>query len=158
MLNRDNLTKLARYLATLPDDYEAFDMELFFSGPSDYVEVDYARKNGGVDKCGAVACAVGHGPSAGILVPDHLILGGIYVSWSGYVREFFIETYGRGAEAALAFGWMFDDAWTEVDNTPKGAAKRILWLLEHGIDAIPLDDENLFVSEKLVDLYKDMVL
>ena len=31
------------------------------------------------------------------------------------------------------FRWFFSDDWTEIDNTPTGAAARIEWYLQHGL-------------------------
>jgi len=141
-MRKDNLLKLAAYLDTLPDDYASFAMQTFF-GLSAYelapemTEREYALKNGGVGACGAVACAVGHGPSAGFLFPEDLLdhLGCHAVNWSGYTDRFFIEDYADASGDDLAtaqFEWMFSSGWSHCDNTPKGAAKRIRWLVNGG--------------------------
>ena len=142
-LNKPNLLQLAAYLETLPADYESFEMGTFF-GLGSYawlyadadVEHRYGRHNGGVDKCGAVACAVGHGPSAGFLVPDHLFHVNGRVNWTQYLDEFFIEGYHNSVNEddpeVLAFYWMFGDDWKHVDNTAAGAAARIRYLVNGG--------------------------
>ena len=133
--HRANLAKLAAYLDTLPDDYEAFEMRTFFGAARNIqadpdVEADYGLHNGGVDKCGAVACAIGHGPSAGILLPPALISDLTKrVNWWGYIDRFFIP---ESRETEYAFAWMFGADWSLVDNTPRGAAKRIRFYLQNG--------------------------
>lgn len=65
---RENLTKLADHLASLPRGYEHFRMYTFFSG---WIYFDEKRTRdkvkAGPAECGSVACAIGHGPAAGIL-------------------------------------------------------------------------------------------
>ena len=107
-----NLIKLSAYLKTVEDD---FDMKHF----NQYNQ--HACKNA----CGTSACAVGHGPSAGIEpLKDE--------SWIKYSKRVFIEFTGN-EPAELAWEWCFSDEWSEVDNTASGAARRIDYLLEHGL-------------------------
>lgn len=65
-INRSNCKKLAAYLLTLPAETESFGMEDFFDGDTDE-ELLYAET--GKHQCGTSACAVGHGPAAGVPVP-----------------------------------------------------------------------------------------
>lgn len=64
---RSNLKKLSAYLRTLPRACEHFDMGTYYrveGGGSPYpYEVPRDMP------CGTVACAVGHGPAAGVKVP-----------------------------------------------------------------------------------------
>lgn len=136
-MNRKNLRKLATYLGNLPRNYDAFEMEIFFSGTSREAENEYAERNGGVGACGAVACAVGHGPSAGILFPpaseeselwilsNHNPLPELIPDWTEYSKLNFINNSENPGE----WEWCFGGGWTHVDNTPQGAAARIRWLL-----------------------------
>lgn len=133
--HRNRLMKLATYLDTLPKDYKEFDMDSYFANKDDdeksALEREYALHNGGVSKCGTSACAVGHGPSAGILVPDHLIekgwAGHWLIDWEAYSQKF----CGRDM---LLFNWMFGSYWSEVDNHHYGAAARIKYvLMDHDI-------------------------
>jgi hypothetical protein len=71
--------------------------------------------------CGTVACAVGHGPFYGIPKQAH-------EGWSVYAYRAF------GA-AGWLYGWLFNGAWLDRDNTARGAAKRIQIALEHGVPA-----------------------
>lgn len=70
--------------------------------------------------CGTVACAVGHGPLAGIAPLED-------ESWFEYSKRVFGAPYGS------LFRWLFDDNWANVDDTATGAAARIRYYLEHGI-------------------------
>jgi hypothetical protein len=110
--HRDNLLKLAAYLETLPDNYEQFDMsEYMLDRDGDYWETlgpDERSK----PSCGTVACAVGHGPSAGIRIYGDL-------DWADYAERVF------GKICLDEFQYMFGSEWSNYDNTPKGAAARI---------------------------------
>jgi len=131
---RVNLDKLALYLEGLPKDYKDFQMSEYFavSGPKGYterklIETEYALKNGGVGKCGAVACAIGHGPSAGILfkASEFREDNGLYIaSWELYCENFC-------GNASNEWRWMFGGNWSIWDNTPAGAAARIRYTLRH---------------------------
>jgi len=164
MLHRENLAKLADYLATLPDDYAAFEMQVYLQKAHSLygwdsldpdVEKNYALHNGGVDKCGAVACAVGHGPSAGIYVPEEMIHGG-RIRWHSYIDRFFLDGYADsdGEEPVdVAHRWMFGSNWSTFDNTPKGAALRIRYLLDG--KPVPHDFGDFGPTAEHVDLYTD---
>jgi len=153
-MNRDNLAKLATYLESLPADYAAFGMMSYFTearteyaGHSSWDEIEahdrkwlesevkYARENGGVGQCGAVACAVGHGPSAGILFDsDDLFYASGKPSWDNYTQAKFVDVDSQ------EFAWLFSGSWWRVDNTPRGAAARIRYLLDG--KEIPVDKEG----------------
>lgn len=144
-VNVENCERLAAYLESLPEDYEHFGMAAFIY-PSDPDEVvRYAKKNGGVYSCGTAACAVGHGPAAGILFPEE----GKY--WTHTYAAFYPD--GRGGRAQFSreervvpdwstysglfvdtredelWDWCFGPYWSRVDDTPHGAAKRIRYML-----------------------------
>lgn len=107
--HKANLLKLADYLATLPDDYEKFDMQDYMlDSEGDIIWITTQNK----PSCGTVACAVGHGPAAGIRVYGD-------VDWSDYADRVF------GYMTTDAFNYMFGSNWSDYDNTPKGAAARI---------------------------------
>ena len=128
-MNRENLTKLADYLAALPADYDHFDMFDYYRNIRIFgyiLPIESALP----DKCGAVACAVGHGPAAGI--PP--VAG---EDWTTYGHRVF----DMGGEE---WYWCFSDKWTGIDNTPHGAAKRIRHLLEHGLPEDATDQQYGF--------------
>lgn len=133
---RANLRKLADYLESLPEDYEHFDMGSFIdSKGDDDALISYARKNGGVHLCGTTACAVGHGPAAGILFrPSDFeeLYGRTLLNWEAYYNRF---------TPIASFHWAFGDTWESVDNHHWGAAARIRYLLKHGKPPEDFDDE-----------------
>lgn len=95
----------------------AFDMSLF----NDEQDLEPEERT----RCGSVGCAIGHGPEAGL--EKHL-----GEDWLEYSERVFGLTPGEPA-----WHWCFDCEWSQSDNTPQGAAKRILWLLEHGLPDEP---------------------
>lgn len=134
---RTRLDKLATYLEGLPKGYRHFDMETFIRGADRAAEAQYARKNGGVNSCGTAACAVGHGPAAGIFVPSKWIerIDADYwdVRWSKYSTLFIGSREGYpDAPPFTLFEWLFGETWSEFDNHHYGAAARIRWTLANG--------------------------
>lgn len=110
--HRENLLKLADYLDTLPGDYEQFDMsEYMLVRDGDHWE-NFGPDERSKPVCGTVACAVGHGPAAGIRLYGDL-------DWTDYAERVF------GKMRCDDFQYMFGSEWSNYDNTPKGAASRI---------------------------------
>lgn len=172
-INIANCQKLSAYLKTLPEDYVDFGMSGFIF-PKDYdALINYAVHNGGVHTCGTAACAVGHGPSAGILFPepsedspmwrrDAMMLypEGIsgparYVdgdenghcklapNWHAYSRQFvdFEAPDEVGHKTPYYWWeWCFGSMWSSIDDTPKGAAARIDYMLANAKDGLPYID------------------
>lgn len=122
MSKRKNLERLATYLQSLPVDYKEFDMVSYFIGDSE-VERHYVRYNG---VCGTAACAVGHGPSAGLFMLKQEI--GISPQWSVYAERLFVDDVFDEK-----FDFMFGDEWAKVDNHHYGAAARIRYFLAKGL-------------------------
>lgn len=138
--NRARLDKLATYLEGLPKRYRHFDMGVFLkdNGDADAVEA-YALNNGGVNECGTIACAVGHGPAASVFFPRKLATAlkmavhdcdiyGFRDAWTEYSALF----AGPDGDAGSAFHWAFGGEWEDFDNGHRGAAARIRYLLDHG--------------------------
>ena len=113
---RNNLEKLAVYLETNPQE-QTFGMSKYFAvhGKIVYFPATAAK----VQSCGTVACAIGHGPYAGIVPLEG-------EDWETYSDRCFTQDM-------KAWAWCFSGSWVKVDNTPIGAAKRIRWFLEHGV-------------------------
>jgi hypothetical protein len=116
-MNRANLEKLAAYLEQLPEDYTHFDMGLFLTLNDVAINAWTTIRAGA---CGTVACALGHGPAAGI------ILATKNADWDAYGEKAFELVFDE-------WDWCFSSGWASVDNTPHGAAKRIRHLLDHGV-------------------------
>jgi hypothetical protein len=129
--HRENLTKLADYLESLPYDYSHFNMSMY-SNMSKADELRYGKENGGLDKyessvawsgCGTAACALGHGPAAGVLIRDEDTSP--FLNWNIYARRFVPPTL-------TYWSWVFDGVWSVRDGHHYGAAARIRYLLHHG--------------------------
>lgn len=115
---RDNLEKLASYLATGHTRMK-FNMGYLCVDKDDRGILAIPPQE---HACGTIGCALGHGPAAGIapLPGDE--------GWGGYsARAFGLRAWSKDWQ------WCFSCDWQIVDPTPQGAAKRIRHLLEHGI-------------------------
>lgn len=126
-----NLIQLANYLKELPLDYEHFDMAYFVENEMYLDDEDSDNPSNICDlinQCGTVACAVGHGPLAGI-DPKH------HTYWVGYVNGMFCDfpSFAYNASEHMPYNWCFEFFWEVVDNTPHGAAARILYMIKYGI-------------------------
>jgi hypothetical protein len=84
-MNTANLLKLAEYLEALPADYRHFDMELFIKSGTEFRPTYPAKAEETIKHCGTAACAIGHGPSAGILPPSIPAMN----NWGVYCEEAF---------------------------------------------------------------------
>lgn len=128
--HRRNLRKLADHLASLPEDYIYFHIDTYWSSVVPRGQ-GYGELNGlsvveehpidvldNVSECGAVACAIGHGPIAGIpLNPDDL-------SWRAYAARVF-GTHETGSRAGSYMFGCYGNS-----NNPQDAAERIRKVLD----------------------------
>lgn len=131
---RERLDLLATKLESLSPRYKHFEMKDFVD--TEMVDreaiMNYALHNGGVDKCGTVACAVGHGPAAGILVPRSMLdsTNGLYpIDWVKYSGLFVGLNWTHRRPQRDLWHFLFAGAWAEVDNHHYGAAARIRYIL-----------------------------
>lgn len=128
---RENLAKLAAYLER-PDE----ERRKRFGMAGYCATVD---EEGHEDKCvtlshhpcGAVACAVGNGPDAGVEAKRG-------EAWWSYSRRAFCA-------GEVEWRWCFTGLWSHCDNTPTGAAWRIRYLLQHG--EAPAEDSPLWLAD-----------
>lgn len=112
-MNAENLKKLAEYLPTVSQP--RFSMRAYARDyHGDHLEPIAAE-------CKTVGCALGYGPEAGLPPQGN-------EEWGDYCNRVF-GLISHSAE----WGWCFDQEWARVDNTPAGAAKRIMHLVEHGL-------------------------
>lgn len=126
--HKANLTRLAEYLAQLPDDYEKFSMKAYCSTNDEYGYIeddDFGPDLAAAilaNECGTVACALGHGPSAGITPTED------DNCWESYSENRFGLFW-------MSDGWAhcFGVEWAQdpETNTPKAAAERIYEYLCH---------------------------
>lgn len=105
---KSNLLKLSRYLWDLPQ-------ERFGMGDITYPDTECASEHG----CGSVGCAIGHGVNAGVKALDG-------EDWCRYWGRVF-------SQSADVDMFLFCGSWDRTDNTPRGASKRILYYLRHGV-------------------------
>jgi len=122
---RDNLKKLAIYLLSLPKDYTHFDMGVFYGDDRGFYQdgvLDPADlKPEFYEHCHTIACAVGHGPAAGIKAKATEV-------WKEYIKRAFGILTGSDE-----WYWLFSEGWGRTDNTPHGAGARIQIFLDKGI-------------------------
>ena len=122
-----NLLKLAAYLREV--EHAKFDMGDFYLQCDTHVEPAPVHPHAVVQHdmepnyCNTVACAVGHGPDAGIPTSD------TDLGWLSYSRRVFTN-------CGHTWDFLFSDSWADIDNTPNGAAERIEFLLENGLKDI----------------------
>lgn len=113
-MNRENLLKMADYVATL--DQEMFDMGSFL--------VKHGRG------CGTIGCIIGHCKEFFDKKFDRELnynLIGDHLAWS--------VTFTDLNSDSNEWDYLFSGKWFFVDNTPLGASKRIKHFLEHGLPA-----------------------
>ena len=134
-----NFRVLADGLLNLPVNYKHFNMSIYLrhSGGCGLTAGDLPPSKGKrVVNCGTVGCAAGHGPSFGIKVKKG-------ESWAGYVERVFTDGDDK------IYRWCFHQLWADCDNTPQGAALRILYMLDYGIP----EDFSIWTPEKHKTLY-----
>lgn len=113
----ENLLKLALYLLDLPEGYNQFNMAVFY-------EENYLGDRGlGDAECGTVACAVGHAPRALSLEPpdESTEAMGDEDPWFSWSHRHL------GKLSTPVWQFCFGGFWTSCDNTPQGAAARIIY-------------------------------
>lgn len=175
--NRANLLKLANYLESLPRSYRHFDMSSYVGDADDRDEtlIDYMKNNGGLyDKCGTVGCALGHGPSAGVLarvgheitIEEHGWYGQkeFQVNWIKYSFRF---VDGDLDDYQLVWDFLFSGNWgikdfgydgyyqTKVDDHHYGAAARIRFILAGRMIPESFDDTDRLELVRAKRLYKE---
>lgn len=141
-MNKKNLRKLRNYLANLPRGYEEFEMEHFldvddyqlFDELGTYKDFDLNETPTKIiNGCGTSACAVGHGPKAGIRPKKG-------EDWTEYSRRTLLNNArdyddnppeGDQELNYEAWEWCFSGSWSNLDNHHWGAARRISYLLDH---------------------------
>lgn len=142
-MNRTNLKLLADYLFALPTGYEHFEMYSFYSGGFTEVMQPYQAAlelPNLTPNCGTAACALGHAPSIPTLEPHPS------EDWFDYGERI----SGLDEDRNTDWVWCFGGFWSDVDNTPKGAAQRIYHLLNEG--AAPEDFIEAFELGAHIDV------
>ncbi len=147
-MNKKHLKLHAGYLLSLPHDYQHFCMRPSecFNNDDDPALRHWSSSHGPSsidwDKCKTVACSLGHAVYVnGLPKANH------GRSWASYSRDLFGLNL-NGAE----WYWCFSKYWKDIDNTPQGAAKRILYLIDN--PRLTKWDKN--INLKAVGLYKNV--
>lgn len=118
-IHRERLRKLAEYLLTQVPQ-EKFDMSIYRI----WDDVDHI--------CGSAGCALGWSPA--------IMLGSTFRRYKSRSSSFF-QLFSRIISKEY-FGidpdkntwvYLFSGLWSWTDNTPQGAAARILYFLDHGV-------------------------
>lgn len=126
---RANLIKLADFIEKKYNVLN-FDMTYYMINDDDDHFISACIANA-TYKCNTIACAIGHGPMAGIDTKP-------IEAWGNYAKRVFIDTVNKGSV------FMFNSAWKNIDNTPLGAAARIRYFLDHEIVFDRYTDNNIF--------------
>lgn len=164
-LHKVRLYQLAMHLWGLPDDYENFDMSCYNQRTTTRWDHDWGCEVTGSTeilglesmqiKCNTSACAIGHAPSIFPKVAlklDLIVESNVFYWWSE-VCEMIL---GVVEDDSLYF-FLFNEGWDDVDNTPKGAAKRIFFYLMYGEYEIEkYQDLHGRYSEELMDCYQGL--
>ena len=130
-----NLRKLADGLLQLSARYKHFEMDCYCGSAHDELKpTEATAKN--LRHCGTAGCAVGHGPSFGI--KPHRT-----EDWGEYSERVFGASYLGTPSSKQAFIWCFHGSWDRLDNTPKGAALRILYMLDYGAPSDVWDFQDI---------------
>jgi hypothetical protein len=146
-----NLETLANYLDSLPPDYTHFDMATYLGhdgdcgeDPEEILQEGHTQEY--IQNCGTVACAVGHGPAAGIkLRRSELFDSYSEIDWNDYSARVFGCHPTNYEYQPECWHFLFSSDWSECDNTPQGAAARIRYILAGGTPIFL----NYFSSNKL---------
>jgi hypothetical protein len=147
---RENLTTLAEYLERLPKSYRHFSMEYHIDGKNlgdkTFDRMFAEEPQVAIKQCGSIACAVGHGPVAGIPLSKSMITRCTFswcddrpdaeIDWDAYAERNFT------GEDTTAWLWLFGGEWKFIDNSPHGAAARIRYLLANN-GKVPADFNDL---------------
>lgn len=121
-MNKENLLKLADYLEKVPSD--KFEM-LHFRRNEGGDSIPYISKS----DCGTVGCAVGWAPFVKGLEPIKTdFLTTARLSFYKYGHRVF-----RLLGSSDRWDWCFHPGWSPIDNSPKGAAARIRYLVNNGL-------------------------
>lgn len=144
--HRANLEKLAAHLERLPKDYRHFNMRTYRSkiespdtAQESFVNFDPVPNQTPLAQspCGTVACAVGHGPDAGIEASD--ADGG---KWDAYARRVFGQDdrdYAAFPDGGIyvapeeeSYGaYLFASHREQAQPTARAAAARIRYVLDN---------------------------
>lgn len=114
---RNNLEKLAVLLEAVEES--GFDMGSYVVAADDEFHT-FSPRQACNTECGTVACAAGH-------------LVGIVKPLKGEGWDAFIDRATGVGNRSIIWCWLFHGAWASVDNTARGASRRIKYFLERDV-------------------------
>ena len=126
----ENYIRLARHLVIASSE-PAWDPTLFDMGETaiDMASGDWLSPEQVESHAGPVLFgALGHAPRAGIAAAAG-------ETWQSYAARCFAAEFDSPHE-----GWLFSRRWSTTDNTPTGAALRLMYVLDYGV---PFDWESI---------------
>ena len=134
-----NYKKLADYLLALPDDYKHFNMRSYWEDTNSMDKEDLSLQelldnmDDQLHACGTAGCILGHAVVSRLFdigseegncwgnVEDLIFGKTNTITWEGYDRR---------------WKWLFTSDWESVDNTPVGAAHRLLYAYYFGVPEV----------------------
>ena len=146
-----NLELLAIYLKGLGSNYEKFEMNSYMLRREKHRCTNIHPYQTGrpahatnltaaMNHCGTSACAVGHAASLGELKDPDGIFKDFKIQKESSEQDAWYESWREYSERVFGLNsiddcwdWCFGSRWTSIDNTPTGAAKRIMWLITKGL-------------------------
>lgn len=112
-MNKENLLRMVDYIETVPQDM--FDMKHYRGSGGNQIEAE----------CDGVGCIIGH--CIHLDAPENIPRDSegqiMFTLWSINFTDVESEEWK----------YLFYPSWCNIDNTPIGAAKRIRWVVEHGV-------------------------
>ncbi len=127
-VNKKNLRKVAMFIKDIPQDH--FDMSIYRKNEQEEV----------TPECNTVGCTLGHATVLNKRLFNSIKkrLNGELgrVSFSSILSEWTEKWLGISGQVGHdldTWTFLFAWQWSRVDNTPQGAAKRILYYLENGL-------------------------
>jgi len=115
-MNKENLQLMSDHIKTIPQ--ELFDMSGYRRSYDSY---DYRKI-----ECNSIGCVIGHCVQ---LDPEYKIIPRNKFNVIDFAKWSLNFTKIDGDE----WGWCFGSSWSNVDNTPTGASKRIEYLINNGL-------------------------
>lgn len=150
-MNRENFLTLAEYLFKLPNNFEYFDMSQFSAikntnknSPCEFKKIIRFMDLNKFKTCSLCHCALGMAIEAGFkpLRTDR--------GW----RDYCLRVFDVGFHSP-EYSWCFCEEWKKADNTPLGAAARIMYMLKNGVpDSFNESVTNLIPFVTIYENYK----
>lgn len=143
-MNTKRLKALADYLKTVPQD--KFDMRLYNSNGTHWLEKIPSGSACALRHVTALLTDQEYDDYAAFASKQTYHTAEKLMDYLGLIEshDSKYDGYTVGSENLKVFTWLFGTDWAYIDNTPTGAAKRIEWLLNHGL---PHDYEEQYARK-----------